>query len=114
MYCLVNTFTMAEAIIFSMRGAVNSEYPLRYEKTEKELQPEGHIIFGQFLPLSSLTDHKGYATLIVRWNCLKSKHSIAIVFTRQDTNEQLHKYEVGGWRLVQRGINTKASVKCEV
>ena len=34
----------------------------------KEIQPGGNLIFGQFLPLSSLTDHKGYAALIVRWN----------------------------------------------
>ena len=48
------------------------------QKTEKGLKPEGNLIFGQFIPLSSLTDHRGYATLIVRWNWLKSKHSIVI------------------------------------
>ena len=29
------------------------------QKTEKELQPEGNIIFGQFFPLSSLMYHQG-------------------------------------------------------
>ena len=55
------------------------------QKTEKELQPEGNVIFDQFLPLSSLPDHKGYAALIVCWNWLKSKHSIDIVFMEQYT-----------------------------
>ncbi len=55
------------------------------QKIKKELQPEGNIIFGQFLPLSSLTDHQGYAALIVRWNYLKSKHSIVTVFMNQST-----------------------------
>ncbi len=41
---------------------------LQRRRQKKEHQPEGNVIFGQFIPLSSLTDHKGYATLIVRWN----------------------------------------------
>ncbi|MCK4644317.1 hypothetical protein KAU32_11870 [bacterium] len=82
---LQNPITMAEAIFIQYSRREERRIPTAVykqratQKTEKELQPEGNIIFGQFLPFSSLTDHRGYAALIVRWNCLKSNNSIVIV-----------------------------------
>ncbi|MCK4643504.1 hypothetical protein KAU32_07695 [bacterium] len=71
-YCSINTITMADAIFNPYSRREEHRIPTAVckqqatQKTEKELQPEGNAIFDQFIPLFSLTDHKGYAALIVR------------------------------------------------